>query len=162
MTDINNWTTCLLVGVGQVVLFGLQRDQPTLGGERLVLQRGLLPLLVLQLQLQVPHRVLVGAEVALRVRVGTVGLIQADLQVVDVAFQLLLGPEQLGPAPAFRFQAGLNKTVTSTRSLHIYYSPFIVTVDFCTVSFVTQQNNGNIFIAQKMDDQMVSPLMSIR
>merc|ERR1719225_346902 len=67
-----------------------------------------LPLLLLVGALGLPVLALVALDRLLGLRVGLVGVVQSDLELVDVALELLLDPQRLGLGALLRLEAGLH------------------------------------------------------
>ncbi|GMR36119.1 hypothetical protein PMAYCL1PPCAC_06314, partial [Pristionchus mayeri] len=77
-------------------LLGLEEGGALLGGEELLSDVVAVALLLLDLHLQLADLLLVSLEVLLGIGVGLVGVVEGDLELVDVSLELLLDAEKLG------------------------------------------------------------------
>jgi len=81
----------------------------------------LLSLLVLNLQLQLAHRLDVLLDGSLSIGVGSVGVVQGDLELVDVRLELLLDAQSLLLVLGLGFEGGLQVVVICPETQTIFY-----------------------------------------
>ena len=81
----------------------------------------LLSLLVLNLQLQLAHRLDVLLDGSLGIGVGSVGVVQGDLELVDVRLELLLDAQSLLLVLGLGFEGGLQVFVIFPEAQPIFY-----------------------------------------
>ncbi|KAF1769638.1 hypothetical protein GCK72_001455 [Caenorhabditis remanei] len=96
------------VGNQKFLLLGLQKSGALLGVEELFTGVGSIALLLLDLQLQLADLLLVSLQVLLGISVGLVGVVQSNLELVDVSLELLFDAEKFGLSFGFGLEGSLH------------------------------------------------------